>query len=408
MRTTAVLICSLLVAALLLAPAVSGTPSTDAPVSPHVANGLGPGSDAAVTTVQSQDVGNASHPESIEIRIQSNGDARFVLSKAFPIATENQSAAFERLASDFENGEYGRLGFETYESVLPAVADHTGRDMEIVDAGPEVSRSENVGRLEYHFTWENFAVVNETGVFVGDAFGTENGLWIDGLSAGQRLVVDAPEGYSVAESPSGPEIDDDALIWTGPTTFRSGDLRVTFEEPGSSATLPMRALLTLLVLVVLGMVAVAGWWVLREGEDRSSDDRIVDVRESLGTIVGDVIPDSSEPDENPTPTAQADEGGTTAVTDAEPSAAADSPEAVATSEDEVDPELLSDEERVENLLEQNGGRMKQATIVSETGWSNAKVSQLLSSMDEEDRVDKLRIGRENLITLPDVDVTDQE
>ena len=50
--------------------------------------------------------------------------------------------------------------------------------------------------------------------------------------------------------------------------------------------------------------------------------------------------------------------------------------------------------------------MKQGTIVTETGWSNAKVSQLLSAMDDDDRIDKLRIGRENLITLPDEDVTD--
>ncbi|MFC7008821.1 helix-turn-helix transcriptional regulator [Halalkalicoccus sp. GCM10025704] len=51
------------------------------------------------------------------------------------------------------------------------------------------------------------------------------------------------------------------------------------------------------------------------------------------------------------------------------------------------------------LLEANGGRMKQANIVTETNWSNAKVSQLLSAMAEEGRIEKLRIGRENLITL---------
>jgi uncharacterized membrane protein len=63
--------------------------------------------------------------------------------------------------------------------------------------------------------------------------------------------------------------------------------------------------------------------------------------------------------------------------------------------------LLSDEERVERLLERNGGRMRQADIVGETGWSDAKVSQLLSAMAEADRVEKLRLGRENLISLPD-------
>jgi hypothetical protein len=91
------------------------------------------------------------------------------------------------------------------------------------------------------------------------------------------------------------------------------------------------------------------------------------------------------------------------------SPAATAPEAdgdAAAAESEVDVELLSDEERVERLLEQNGGRMKQASIVKETGWSNAKVSQLLSSMEEADRIDKLRIGRENLISFPDEDVTD--
>jgi uncharacterized membrane protein len=63
---------------------------------------------------------------------------------------------------------------------------------------------------------------------------------------------------------------------------------------------------------------------------------------------------------------------------------------------------------VEHLLEQNGGRMRQADIVSETGWSDAKVSQLLSAMADEDRIDKLRLGRENLISFPDVDGTDDD
>jgi len=63
--------------------------------------------------------------------------------------------------------------------------------------------------------------------------------------------------------------------------------------------------------------------------------------------------------------------------------------------------LLSDEERVLALLRENGGRMKQADIVDATDWSNAKVSQLLSGMADDGAVEKLRIGRENLITLPE-------
>jgi len=45
--------------------------------------------------------------------------------------------------------------------------------------------------------------------------------------------------------------------------------------------------------------------------------------------------------------------------------------------------------------------MRQADIVAKTGWSDAKVSQLLSAMAELGRVEKLRLGRENLISIPD-------
>jgi len=68
--------------------------------------------------------------------------------------------------------------------------------------------------------------------------------------------------------------------------------------------------------------------------------------------------------------------------------------------------LLADDERVLRLLERNGGRMRQAKIVSETKWSDAKVSQLLSSMADDDEITKLRIGRENLISLPEIDALD--
>jgi Uncharacterized membrane-associated protein/domain len=85
----------------------------------------------------------------------------------------------------------------------------------------------------------------------------------------------------------------------------------------------------------------------------------------------------------------------------EPPAEPDEP-----SEPEEDLSLLADDERVIRLLERNGGRMRQADIVNETKWSDAKVSQLLSSMADDDEITKLRIGRENLISLPDVDALD--
>lgn len=63
------------------------------------------------------------------------------------------------------------------------------------------------------------------------------------------------------------------------------------------------------------------------------------------------------------------------------------------------PELLTDEDRVRHLLDRHGGRMKQSMIVEETEWSKAKVSRLLSAMADDGEIQKLPIGRENLIAL---------
>lgn len=64
---------------------------------------------------------------------------------------------------------------------------------------------------------------------------------------------------------------------------------------------------------------------------------------------------------------------------------------------------LTDEEVVLQLLSTNGGRMKQSRIVEDTGWSKAKVSRLLSSMEEHDEIEKRTHGRENLIFLGTAD-----
>ena len=73
-----------------------------------------------------------------------------------------------------------------------------------------------------------------------------------------------------------------------------------------------------------------------------------------------------------------------------------------TSVEESEPaaEPASDEDRVVSLLRDHGGRMKQTRIVEQTDWSKSKVSMLLSEMEEQGLVTKLRVGRENLVSLP--------
>lgn len=61
---------------------------------------------------------------------------------------------------------------------------------------------------------------------------------------------------------------------------------------------------------------------------------------------------------------------------------------------------LTDEERVQAIIDENGGRIRQKEIVARVDWSKAKVSRVLSRLEENDEVVKLRLGRENLVCLP--------
>lgn len=61
-------------------------------------------------------------------------------------------------------------------------------------------------------------------------------------------------------------------------------------------------------------------------------------------------------------------------------------------------EPLTDENRIMQLLSESDGRLRQSAIVSETGWSKSKVSRLLSRMEDDGKITKITVGRENLIT----------
>jgi hypothetical protein len=71
------------------------------------------------------------------------------------------------------------------------------------------------------------------------------------------------------------------------------------------------------------------------------------------------------------------------------------------SESDVSPELLSDEDRIIQLLDANDGRTRQSDIVDEVEWSKSKVSRVLSAMEDDGRIVKIDVGRENIVASPD-------
>jgi hypothetical protein len=364
---------------------------------------------ASLDTIQSESPSR--NGTALGVQLQPDGDARWSVSTAFVLENESDRAAFDDLAERFERGD-ADLGFdlETFRRASSRADETVNRSMGIEDpqrnATVTTTDGTTVGRLTLSFTWTNFATVSGNRLQFGSAFNTPEGTWLPGLAAEQTLAIYPPEGFGGPVTATVPPRNG-VLRWSGATDFERGDVAATYERQRTPTPTPTpspspsptpspvtdpptepRSDLLLVVGGVGGLVALAVVLVLvarRRPTDGGPTPAAGDDGGAPGS--GSVAADTDGGSE------AAAEGGAAGAVGA---AAADDPE----------PELLSDEERVERLLERNGGRMKQASIVTETGWSNAKVSQLLSAMDDDDRVDKLRIGRENLITLPDEDVTE--
>ena len=353
----------------------------------------------------------------IEIQLQRDGDARISIVTTVPVQGKNDTAGFSEVAKNFEVGSMGDNTLDAFRHAVRSTSNATNRPMSIENIERNASLHENVGRFVISFTWRNFAVVTDNGKYLrtNNSFSTTDGIWLPGLSMDQTLIIHAPPGYHIRSSPISHQ--GQTLRWSGPQSFEPGFPNVTYASsrardpplqsqtpapappPSGGSVSPFMLAVGAAVLIVIGSIGIVAF---------SRRDRVLTTVTMDGGIGTDGVenPSLSSSDSSSTPGPAPDPDSDTAIeSDADTESAVDpdpDPD-TETSDDGINLGLLSDEERVERLLRQNDGRMKQANIVRETDWSDAKVSQLLSAMDEAGRIEKLRIGRENLISLSEED-----
>lgn len=367
-------------------PVTGSNLSPDGTVSQENPNGLG--GDPAV---------------SFAAELQTNGDAQWNITTTVSLDSESDVESYQSTVTDFEDGELPPLGYSAFETGMADVNDQTDREMELTEFRRETateSEIENgVGRYTVEFTWENFLRETDDQLLIDrDVLVMQNGdLWFPGLSDSQTLEITAPSGYGVRDSTV--PARNGQLLWEGPETFDETSLQATFLGTGSGSNIDSdgpeltdrSGVFPWLFVPIIAIGIAVAVFLSRTEQIQLELPTNLDVTDALSTSA----------------TGRAAEKDTVAgETDSADEPTVDEPGDG--SDNEIDTELLSDEERVERLLSSNGGRMKQADIVKETDWSNAKVSQLLSAMEEEDRIDKLRIGRENLISFPDEEITDSD
>ena len=229
------------------------------------------------------------------------------------------------------------------------------------------------GFVTYRFRWEGFAPVDDGAISVGDTF--EDGLFLEENSL---LIIRMPDGYeSTAVEPDPDQVASNELRWEGPVQF--GDERPSAEfvqsnstddstdgtdstddrSNGSGGALPGSVLFG-----TVGVAVLAGVAALYLHRRRQEPD----------------------PEESPAGRATDDETG---------------PDTAKTRQEGTDPgevpELATDEDRVVATLKAEGGRMRQSDLADQLDWSPSKTSRVLSDMADEGEIEKLRIGRENVI-----------
>ncbi|EMA62644.1 hypothetical protein C470_04535 [Halorubrum distributum JCM 13561] len=332
---------------------------------------------------------------SMEVDVRPDGDAQWTVEYRIRLATDEEEQAFEQLRADVENDTeaYTTRFRDRMVSTAETAESTTGRNMTVSNATVTAERRElpqAYGVLTYRFEWTNFAAVDGDRLRVGDAV---DGLFLDDSSS---LIVSWPEGYRLAETTPDPsEVRDRSVVWNGPVDFSAGQPRISVAPAG-----PLSGLPTAGIVALLAVLAVAGGAVAYRRRDDGSDGE-------SGVLAGgggDAVTESDATgDEAPSAA-----GAAAAATDASSSDGADA-DAGGESEggsDEappVDSDLLSNEEQVLRLIEAQGGRMKQKQVAEELDWTAAKTSQVVTGLRDEGDLDGFRLGRENVLSLPDYD-----
>ena len=319
------------------------------------------------------------------IELQADGDARWTVRVRTRLSTQPEVDAYRTFQERFRNDTAASLDpfRERIRGVVASAAEATSREMRATNftATTDIQQvPRQWGVVSYSFTWEGFAASEENALRVGDAF--EGGLFI---TENDTLAIEGPPGYvAAAVDPAPTSREDTTVTWVGQADFADQRPQVRFvpadvmsgrgtptatatgpgSEPGNGDRSGDRAggepavgsdVVLALLGVSVGLVAVLGLLLWRRTRPR----------DGTGTTAGT--------------------GSASGPGDPDPEPA----------------ELLSDGERVVRLLENEGGRMRQSAVTDRLDWSASKTSRTVSSLADDGEVEKLRIGRENVVSLAD-------
>lgn len=287
-----------------------------------------------------------------EINVTDSGDAVWTIEIREPLETESERENFQFYV-DQVNNDSNTQQLSNYESdfqeVISSADDRYDRNMSLeyitLNASIQNTPSGEIGITEVAFYWSGFGKIQDNKILVGD-------ILSDGyaLSESEKLSIIGPEGYEMSEESSqdGGSISGQQIEWFGPHSFNNLELEYIDSSQSQSQLDSDNSNNNWLIMLVIGIGAVL---------------LVVSVvlfklysnREHQDDTTSNVNSDGSLPD---------------------------------------DPE-----EKVMEYLRENDGKVKQKDLTEDLDWSKTKVSRVTSSLEDQNKVSKLRIGRENIIEI---------
>lgn len=372
------------------------------------------------------------------IDLAANGSAVWEVRFQTRLQTETEVEEYRSFQSTFQNrtGEFLSAYRDRIESVVANAENRTNREMTArkFTASTTIQQvAPRYGVVTYRFRWDGFARTDGSQLVAGDVFG--GGFFI---GENDTLVVTTPEEYPIASVDPAPDrLDDRRAVWLGQRSFGDERPRVvaqrvtatptptaastTVTAPSTTTAVPpttataaptttvtdggsggiplVPALLALVVLVGGGAFAYrSGYFGGRGGaSEGGGPDTGGDAAGGTGGTDGST----------------GDPGGQSGASEATEAGESDNSTEAGGDSTEPDPyEAIlaemrppyTDEDRVRKALAENGGRMRQSDIADDLDWSASKTSRVLSDMADDGTVEKLRVGRQNVIDL----VVDEE
>lgn len=313
-------------------------------------------STVGATGVAAQTQDNQFRTTVTTVSVTEEGDAVWTIEYRVRLENESQVEDFKSFQEQFNSSQKASQMQDRMGAVVAEASNATNREMQILGVTANTS-IENVpvqyGVVKYTIEWENFAKVEGDTIMMGDVF--PDGLY---LSDGYLFKVEAPNGYDIqSASPEPRSQNADSVTWVGPSQFGSDSPSVSFAPEGATQTQTTPS-------------------------DRSDDDEFP-VLPLVGGLLALLVVGTLA--YNKFVAGDDDDGGNPGNS---------SGSTVTSNED-----LSTPEERVIQLLKDNEGRIKQKTVTEHFGWSDSRTSQVLSSMEEEGKIERLRIGRENVVEL---------